>query len=102
MKKMRVNDAYKEYTSNPNVETYNQLGESLIHYIKAIIASKFGSRFNYLKEAVGESACNIFANLSTYDKTKNLFHMWVYTVVYNTCIDQLRKASLQKEWELVL
>lgn len=98
---MKVNESYALYHKDPSPENYNQLGESLYAFIKAIIAGKFGNRYNLLKEAVGESVCNILGNLNSFKPDKNTFAMWVYTIVYNTCIDMLRTNSKNNAWELL-
>jgi RNA polymerase sigma factor (sigma-70 family) len=90
---MKVNEAYQQYIADPTPKNYDELGKALSTWIPAIAAGVFGSRYNLLQDAVGNAMYNVLANLTSFDPTKNSFHMWVYAITYNACMDKLRQDA---------
>lgn len=100
---MKTNEAYSNWVAAAQVspealaKARDELGEALFYYIRAIIASNFGNRFNYLEDALGESAHKIISHIGEYNSAKGNFASWVYGVTVNTCTDMLRLKTRQSE-----
>ena len=94
---IKVNPAYEIYKANPSKENYEQLGDALYHFIQATIARKFGSRFNELQDAIGETVCEIIKDLDSFDPSKGSFAVWVVGVVDHTCLDMRRRKIRRRE-----
>src|ERR1035437_8049185 len=94
---MKLNDAYTQWKTNPISENYDILGESLLPFIQAVIATKFAGKFCFLEDATGESICEILRSLNRFDHTKGAFSNWVYGITFHTCIDMLRAKGIRSE-----
>src|SRR6266446_10325655 len=99
--KMKLNEAYKEWKDAPSTDTYNQLGESLFRFIQATIATEFRSRYEELRDAVGEVICEIIKDIGSYDPSKGSFSNWVYGITYHTCMDMRRHKISRREQVLL-
>src|SRR6266403_145114 len=107
MKKIKLNDAYEhwlstaQYDAYAHTEAYNQLGESLFRFIQATIATEFSSRWEALRDAVGEVICEIIKDIGSYDPSKGSFSNWVYGITYHTCMDMRRHKISRREQVLL-
>ena len=99
--KMKLNEAYKEWKDAPSTDTYNQLGESLFRFIQATIATEFRSRYEELRDAVGEVICEIMKDIGSYDPSKGSFSNWVYGITCHTCMDMRRQKISRREQVLL-
>jgi len=98
---MKLNEAYKEWKDAPSTDTYNQLGESLFRFIQATIATEFSSRWEELRDAVGEVICEIIKDIGSYDPSKGSFSNWVYGITCHTCMDMRRHKISRREQVLL-
>jgi len=99
--KMKLNEAYNQWQTASNVDTYNQLGESLFRFIQATIATEFSSRWEELRDAVGEVICEIIKDIGSYDPSKGSFSNWVYGITCHTCMDMRRHKISRREQVLL-
>jgi len=107
MKRIKLNDAYALWIGTAQVdaysheEAYNQLGESLFRFIQATIATEFSSRWEELRDAVGEVICEIIKDIGSYDPSKGSFSNWVYGITCHTCMDMRRHKISRREQVLL-
>jgi RNA polymerase sigma factor (sigma-70 family) len=98
---MKIEEAHHLYVLSPTPENYNQFGEALLKYIKAVIATEFGTRFLALEDAVGGSAGKVLENLPDFNPNKGSLPSWIYSIVCNTCRDMLRQHTWRSEQRLI-
>ena len=97
---MKLEDAHQQWLKDPTPTNRDQLGESLYHFTKAIIASQFGPQYSLLEDAIGESCLKVLAGLSDSELQIKNVTTWAYVVTYNTCLDMLRAKSRREEERL--
>jgi len=94
---LKVKDAYDNWKLEHSEQARNQLGESLFYFIKATIANNFGKRFNYLEDAVGESASKVLLYIANPKVQIDDICNFVTAVTCNTCLDMLRRRQKRDE-----
>src|SRR6267142_4650459 len=105
--KMKLNDAYADWVKVDKAsayiqgKAYDQLGRSLISFIQATIATEFSSRWEELRDAVGEVICEIIKDIGSYDPSKGSFSNWVYGITCHTCMDMRRHKISRREQVLL-
>jgi RNA polymerase sigma factor (sigma-70 family) len=78
-----ITEAYKQYKSNPNVDTYEQFGRELLHFIKASLINKYKRNYDKIEDAVGEACIKVIDKLDTFKGLPEKFPSWVMTITFN-------------------
>lgn len=97
----KIDEAYLRYKAKPSIETYDSLGICLQEFIQGSIAKNFGSRYDELQDAVGETVIEVLKDLPTFNSSKGNFGGWVYGIVFHTCLDMRRKKIRRHEERLI-
>jgi RNA polymerase sigma factor (sigma-70 family) len=99
--RVTINEVYATYKQDPTLENYEELGRSLVQYIRAVIAKEFGNRYYALEDVVGEVAIKVLRSLAQYDENKGSLASWIYGIVVNTCLDMRRSHTSKQEERLI-
>jgi len=93
---MRLAEAHYRWThGTKSPKEWEQFGDALYRYVKAIVASQHGSRFQLMEDAIGETVCKVLKALP--EGGIDNITTFVYALTCNTCVDIIRQRQIRPE-----
>lgn len=81
--KPALTEAYQQYQSNPNVETYEVFGVELLRFMKAMLRTRYRGNYDKIEDALGEASIRVLSKLDTFKAPIEKFPSWVMTIAFN-------------------
>lgn len=92
MSKSAVAEAYRQYKSTPNTETYEAFGYELLKFMKAMLVIKYRRNYEKIEDALGEASIKVLSKLDSFKSDPEKFPSWVMTIALNEAVNAGKKT----------